>query len=133
MANIKDYIWVFPLVGGILTIVGLLTPVAYLEALGIGEYYWLWGLRYLDAGPYGTFTNWFFELEPKEFTPFLFLDFFVHFVIFLIVALVILTSALKARKEGDIHRFQKIWLSLGIILIIVGIIYLIDTEIRNIV
>jgi len=129
MANIKDYIWVLPLIGGILTLIGLLTPVMYEEVAGMGQYYWLWGLWYLDAGIYGTRTRWVFEMDPKEYSPYIFFNFFIHFIIFLILAIVITVSAVKARKEGGPQRFEKKWLAQGLALIIIAIIYLIDTEI----
>lgn len=56
MAGIKKYYWVFLLTGGIIAIIGLFTPTAYLNIRFIyegdyheyDEYLWMWGLFYYN-------------------------------------------------------------------------------------
>ncbi|MFX1315561.1 MAG: hypothetical protein ACFE9T_06820 [Promethearchaeota archaeon] len=128
MVNIKDYIWVFPLVGGILTIVGLLTPVAYVRISNNSQYYWLWGLFFAHIGG-STHTEWIFEMEPKEISPAIFLFFLVNFVVFLIFAIGSIKSAYKAKKEKETKQFEKSWLTQGIGVIVLAILFIIFTEI----
>ena len=42
-------IWMIPLIGGIVTLVGLLLPGAYLDLGGVQTYIWTWGLAYLHT------------------------------------------------------------------------------------
>ncbi|MFX1411723.1 MAG: zinc ribbon domain-containing protein [Promethearchaeota archaeon] len=128
MTDFKDYIWVFPLVGGILIILGLLTPVAYVRVSNVGEYYWLWGLFFAHVGS-STHTEWIFEMEPQELSPAIFLYFLINFVIFLILAIGIIKSANNARKEKETQQFEKSWLTQGIAFIILAVLFIILTEI----
>ena len=43
------YIWTMPLIGGFLTLLGLLLPAAYLDVMGEQMYLWTWGLGYLHS------------------------------------------------------------------------------------
>ncbi|MFX1315251.1 MAG: hypothetical protein ACFE9T_05265 [Promethearchaeota archaeon] len=129
IAYLKDYIWLFPLIAGILTIIGLFTPSSYLNLLGIKEYYWMWGLIFLDTGPYGSSTIWFYEIEPTQVTIFIFLQKFIHFIVLFIFASWICITAYKAAKEGDTNKYELFWIILGICLIIMAISYIIEMEI----
>jgi hypothetical protein len=129
MGESKKYIWILPLIGGILVLIGLLTPVYYFSELGMGEYYWIWGLRYLDAGPYGEHTDWIFELAPKEFTIFLFWQHFVNFLLFLLFSIIILKSAYNAKRDDNLQRFENKWLGMGIAFIILAISFIVEAEI----
>ncbi|MFX1315560.1 MAG: hypothetical protein ACFE9T_06815 [Promethearchaeota archaeon] len=62
MADIKDYIWVFPIIGAVLGIITFLAPVAswtqsysgYYGIYSLDWYYWIWGFTLISAsyGPY---------------------------------------------------------------------------------
>ena len=57
MAEIKNYIWVVPIIGGIFGIITFLAPVMYMnlsvEGTSIDWYYWIWGLTtYSASDPY---------------------------------------------------------------------------------
>ncbi|MFX1321818.1 MAG: hypothetical protein ACFFAQ_09240 [Promethearchaeota archaeon] len=61
MADIKDYLWVFPIVGAIFGIITFLAPAAdwtysYGGYISIDWYCWIWGLTSVSAsyGPYST-------------------------------------------------------------------------------
>ncbi len=47
---LQEYIWIFPLIGGVLIILALLSPVAYFEGaffgLPVKWYFWMWGFGY---------------------------------------------------------------------------------------
>ncbi len=126
ISNSKNYIWSFPLLAGIVTIIGLLTPSSALEEV---EIHWMWGLRYLNLFPVDTSFNWIFELAPKDFTPIIFICKIIPFFILLIIAILSIIFALKLRKRGDFQDFERKWLLCGISFIIIGIFYLIEIEI----
>ena len=44
MAEIKDYIWIVPLIGGILALGAFFAPAAYVETGGTYFYLWMWAL-----------------------------------------------------------------------------------------
>ena len=54
MVNQRDYIWSFPLVGGILTLIGLFTPASIV----LGNFSWLFGLVYMDSDPFYNYFYW---------------------------------------------------------------------------
>jgi len=126
ISNSKNYIWSFPLLAGIVTIIGLLTPSS---ALGEVEINWMWGLRYLNLFPVDTSFNWIFELAPKDFTPIIFICKIIPFFILLTISILSIIYALKLRKAGDFRNFERKWLLCGVFFIIVGIVYLIEIEI----
>ncbi|MFX1411298.1 MAG: hypothetical protein ACFFA6_13190 [Promethearchaeota archaeon] len=89
----------------------------------------MWGLIFLDAGPYGSSTVWFYEIEPTQVTIFIFLQKFIHFMGLFIFAAWICITAYKAATEANTNRYELFWIILGISLIIITISYIIETEI----
>lgn len=49
-----NYIWVAPLIGAVLALIGFFTPVAYFEAYDGSIYMWMWGLNYIELYGYGS-------------------------------------------------------------------------------
>lgn len=43
MDKYKNYIWSIPLIGGIISLIALLTPAAYDSSMENYYYYWIWG------------------------------------------------------------------------------------------
>jgi hypothetical protein len=122
---LKDYIWVFPLIAGILTIIGLFTPSIYVLNPGMNIYYWMWGLMIVDSGPYGSFTYWYFELSPPKESLSLFLQQFIHFIGLFVFATWICILAYKAAKERNPNKYELFWIILGISHILASISYII--------
>ena len=50
----KEYSWVLPLIGGILTIIGILLPTAYFSYSGTSWTWWVWNLTVLGVSGYGS-------------------------------------------------------------------------------
>ncbi len=89
----RDHIWSFPLIGGILSLIGLFTPAS----IFVGNFNWMWGFSFFDGSP-----------------P-LFLWSLLQFLLHLTPLIIILVSSIFAivlsfliRKNGDIQRFQKL-------------------------
>jgi len=43
MGRYKNYLWLIPFIGGIISLIALLTPAAYDSSMGNYYYYWIWG------------------------------------------------------------------------------------------
>lgn len=54
MREIKDYIWIVILIGGILTLVSILTPVSYVIRSNLEYYTWMWGLSFYNLEGWGS-------------------------------------------------------------------------------
>jgi len=120
--NYKNYIWTFPLLGGILTIIGLLTPFSMED----GVYSWLWGGNYFELGGDSYF---YWTLEIYQDVPLIFISNITLFIILLITAIGSIIYSLMVWKTGDFKRYERKWLYLGILFIIATIVYLIEFEI----
>jgi hypothetical protein len=107
MVNIKEKLWIFALVGGVLGVIAFFTP-AWSVSEGM---VWLWNFY---TGPYGS---GFIDTEEPIFT------LGVISTIFLLVGFVVLliTAILSKLKN---RNFNIIWLIGGILTAISPIIYL---------
>ena len=59
----KDYSWVLPLIGGILTIIGMLLPTAYFSYSGTSWSWWMWNLTVLSVSGYGSESLFISEID----------------------------------------------------------------------
>lgn len=59
----KDYSWVLPLIGGILTIIGILLPTAYFSYSGTSWSWWVWNLTVLGVSGYGSESVFISEID----------------------------------------------------------------------
>ncbi|MFX1418250.1 MAG: zinc ribbon domain-containing protein [Promethearchaeota archaeon] len=119
MADIKGYIWVFPIVAGILGIITLITPVVSMNFLGYWTAnLWLWGLYVFNyaatGGPAGT-------TFPPEI---LISSLIISSLIGLCVILLIITG-LIAKRKNDLRKVKIPSIATGVILIIAEILWLI--------
>jgi hypothetical protein len=121
MASIRDYAWAFSLTGGVIALIALLTPAANISDYYTSMYYWMWGLRSVQAYYYGSLTN--FAQDPIEVSISL-----ISSAIVLICIIGIILSASKSRKKMDFAK-KKSWLSLSILLIIGTIIWMVGIEV----
>ena len=123
MVDIKDYLWFFPLLAGILMIIGLLTPFS----MRSGEYIWLWGLRYYGIGT-KPFFEWIFKLQPLQFTPIIFINNLIFFLALLIISIGSIIYSLKAKRREEAKKFERNLFLWGILFIVLIIVYLIEFE-----
>ena len=119
MKKIKEYYWILPLSGGILSIIGLFIPVWY----SITEYeenLWMWGLiEHISVG--GVF-----DFLPPE----LLIPGFITAILILIFSIVTIIFALFIVRGKKI-RFsaEKLWIIIGFLELCVVIIYIVAMDI----
>ena len=112
MSNQQNHIWSFPLVGGVLTLIGLLTPASIV----LGNFTWLFGLIYYDLDPLSLFFYW---------NPFVFLVNLIPLIILLSLSIAAIILSAISRSEQDFIRFKKIFFILGGLFFIPSLIHLI--------
>lgn len=126
ISDSKNYIWSFPLLAGIVTMIGLLTPSSAFKEVDIN---WMWGLKYSNIFAVDSSFDWIFDLAPKHFTQIIFICKIIPFFIFLAISILSIIFALKLRKSGDFRSFERRWLLCGVSFIILGVFYIIEIEI----
>jgi hypothetical protein len=89
----KDYIWTIPLLGVIITLIGILTPTTYRNSWGVEEYYWMWGFIYSYRPGYYLYTQ-FFGFAYEIFIPSL-----ICFSILAIILIALLIASTKEKKH----------------------------------
>jgi hypothetical protein len=119
-SSIKEYDWAFPLVGGIIALIALLTPAAYYSTFSGSMNVWMWGLFSIYAYGYGSIST--FTQDPGE----LFIS-ISSSILVLISIIVIISKANKTRNYGDKSK----WLGASISLIIGTIFWIVGMEING--
>jgi hypothetical protein len=132
MVNIKK-IWIFPLLGGIIALIGLLTPTAYLTlSFGLvefNEYDWMWGLVYSELLDY-EFFDFDYSFEFNIFAPGIFTLGLVISILILVIAILSMTTAIKFKRlNGYFLEVKKSWIITGILYFAFTIFYIIGMEI----
>jgi len=132
IADIKDYIWTIPLIGGILLLISFFTPSAYATVMGISEYQWMWGLFHVDIYGYSPETGLTLTEEPAEYMIPIFLSGIFSAIIILIASIMLITSANSIRKgRKNSKDFENMWLGMGILVFIAAIIYMVGIDITT--
>ena len=113
----KKYTWLFPFLGGIIVIIGLLTPIAsYYNYLQI----WMWGL--IVTRFYGI------SVEFVNDTLIFNIGIISSIILTIFSLILIITGYLYKRGHFDNNRISKIWISSGIIILTATIIPLITLD-----
>lgn len=124
MNDTRNYNWAFPFIGGILIIIGLLTPASYGSALGITENFWMWGLwsiSYIGIGTIVDFTYY----APEVLVPGI-----ICTILLLIGSFKILSKSYNVRMgKANFEKSHESWLGMGILFIVTAIIYIIGMQI----
>ena len=125
----KNYIWIIPLISGIIAIIGLLTPMVYYNLVEYGYYgilkadiyWWMWCLVSMSLSAYGYSDS---ETKFVSDSAFLIPSIITTVIIILVaVNLFILAKSTKTKKL-DTKHFNSSIIS-GITLIFTMIIYMI--------
>ena len=111
MTNLKDFIWIFPVIGGILIIVSLLTPAAYFK-LG-DQSLWLIG--------YNDYLGW-----PEDI-----MDLMLGILIFSILLSVSILMIYLGFESWRGKTYKNLLFLLPIVIIICIIIWLVAIEGRE--
>ncbi len=132
MADIKDYIWTIPLIGGILLLISLFTPSAYATQMGIKEYHWMWGLFHVEICGFSPETGITITEEPAKYMIPILLSGIFSAIIILIASIMLITSANSIRiGRRNSKDFESMWLGMGIMIFIAAIIYMIGIDITT--
>jgi len=132
MADIKDYLWVFPIIGAVLGIITFLAPVAAWTQSGYGYYayslnwyYWIWGFTTISAsyGPYSDTIN-----GITENGTFLAVSIVCTIIIAIgIVALII--GGAQSKRSTEYNKNVIVISSIGAALLLIGpIVWLIGAD-----
>ncbi|MBY8992318.1 MAG: zinc ribbon domain-containing protein [Candidatus Lokiarchaeota archaeon] len=126
MREIYEYIWIFPLIGGIFSILALLTPAAYFSESFYTFNLWMWGLISVQVndpyfGSYGetTFIDNIFILTPSV----------IASIIIGVSSIILISSAVTCKKKlkaDDIIKSN--WLTPAILILISTIAWIISIE-----
>ncbi|MFX0082379.1 MAG: zinc ribbon domain-containing protein [Candidatus Hodarchaeota archaeon] len=126
----RDYIWVLPLIGGVLILISFFTPALYADQMGIEEYYWMWGLWYGSAAGYGSDTLFIATEEPSKYMMPIFYSGLIPAVLILIGSIILIASSNAVRTgRRDIKNAENGWIGMGIMMIVASIIYIIAIDI----
>lgn len=117
----QDYIWIFPLIGGVLTIIALLSPIAYFEGaffgLPVKWYLWMWG--------FGYGINGFGVVNDDEF---LILSFGIS-LLFSISSIKLIHIAYRVKTYEDVYdSLNKLLYAIGIfqVILIIGLMVVLE-------
>ncbi|MFX1314319.1 MAG: hypothetical protein ACFE9T_00515 [Promethearchaeota archaeon] len=108
MVNIKNFIWIFPVLGGILTIIALFFPAAYFEITN----YPVWMVGYNDE------TGWLKSVA----------DLALGIIIVLIIfgaSIILVYTGIKSFKG---EAATKLWSILASVIIILSVIWIVAIE-----
>ncbi len=121
MGDIREKAWAFPIVGGIIALIALLTPTAYLSEYLGSMYVWMWGLLSVQLYGYGSNTQ--FTEEPGE------------LMISIICTIIVLISIIAMLASGSSNKkfraTAKSWVAPSVFLMIGTIIYIVGLEINT--
>jgi hypothetical protein len=124
MAEAKDYLWLCPFIGAILTGISLFTPAAF-ETYGNTSFIWMTGFMVVTGGMLGPETGFFAEPLGGEVIPGYIIPGSIATVFLAICTIILFVSALT-------HRGKEIpgsWIALGIMLIAGAIYFIAGVEI----
>ncbi|MFX1389792.1 MAG: hypothetical protein ACFE9Z_07015 [Promethearchaeota archaeon] len=121
MGDIKEKAWAFPVVGGIIALIALLTPASYISEYYVSMYVWMWGLFSVQVYGYGGYTR--FTADPGELTISLLCTIFI---LINIIAMVVI-GALNKRQGTS----EKNWVAPSVLVIVGTIIYIAGLEINT--
>jgi len=94
MAEVRDYVWLFPLTGGIIALISLVTPAVSVTLMGlISGSLWFWGLYTYNYG--GMYYGTEFVMDSLVLIPSL-----ITTCLLVIGAVLLLVAALNLRRKN---------------------------------
>lgn len=119
MANMKDYIWVFPIIAGILAFIAIVTPVASINLMGtVTANLWMWDLYIYNYG--GMLVGTDFITEPMVMIPSL-----IATILIAIGGVGSLVSGITLKRNDKIRKVIIPSAILGILFILAELLWLI--------
>ncbi|MEJ2249105.1 MAG: hypothetical protein P8Y70_09015 [Candidatus Lokiarchaeota archaeon] len=126
MRDLKKYMYAFPLVSAILSIIAILTPTAGTDLMGLMMMYiWMWGLFYISIAAIPPASS---GITLIEFTSnYSLLAFSIFCTIIIILSIILLVISTVRLKNG--RNMDTMMIISSTILIAISIIYIIGVEI----
>ncbi len=111
----KNYFWVPPLIGGILSLISLATPAAYFSQMGNSIYVWMWGFLSIKLyGYYGYITETAFTDNMNLLIP----SIICSLIIFIGAVTLIAFANMNRKGTTNVQEVKNKWYFLSILLII---------------
>jgi hypothetical protein len=119
MVEIRQYIWVFPVVAGVLAIVSLITPAVSMNVVGmLAANLWFWDLYTYSYS--GVFSGTEFITEPTVMA-----TNFIITGILATVGILLLAIGVRSKDELDLRKIKTPLIAFGVLFIISEILWLI--------
>ena len=136
MGDLSDHCYAFPFLGGVLTIIALLCPVAYFisdEVMWYGTYIWMWGLSI--SRELGRSEILLFRRRPDLFFQTYGLEIFgiipslISTIGLVFCAFILISTAQKVKHNNmDEDLAAKIWVIMSILITSLTIFWIISME-----
>ena len=124
--EIKKYIWIVVLIGGILTLVSIFTPVSYYIRSNYEGYNWMWGLSYFHMEGFGSDINFSLFENPIRFYLPIFLSELIPAILIFLSSIMLIIMANRLRVDRThIKDIENKLIGWGVTLILAPIIYMI--------
>lgn len=118
-----EYVWLIPLISGILAIIAFVTPVAFFNRMGISWYWWMWNLSVMGVSGLGSESIFISEID------FMIPSLIISCIMILSI-ITLLSLAIKARTRNlDMKNFESVSITIGTLLIGSNIYYLLAMDI----
>lgn len=125
--DFRDFIWVFPLIGGIITLISLFTPAAFVFRMWDFVFFWMWGLLVIHYSSIelGTFNSITFNDNMLILIP----SIISSIVIFISVIILFVSSYFCRRERNEQNIIKSRGLGPSILIIVSTILWMITIEI----
>ncbi len=122
MSYFKKNLWILPLIGSIIVLISLFTPVTTWTPTGNLVYQWMFQMA-LRVEPYLEFLLW-------RWDPFLLsLSIILSVIICASALILIILTTIYVRSSKSYHNLKKIWLLFAIVIIISTLTWIIKMEV----
>ena len=128
MIERKNYFWVPPLIGGILSLIALATPATYISGMGNYIYVWMWGLASIKLySYYGYITDTTFTDNMNLLIP----SIICSLIIFIGAVVLICFANMNRKGTRVLQEVKNKWYTLSILLIITTAGWMIVYEVES--
>ncbi len=122
MGENYEKMWSIPLIGGIIAIIAVLTPVASFDTMGVSWYWWMWTLSVMGISGMGSEALFITEVD-------IMIPSLITTVIMILNIISLLSLAIKTKtRKLDTKNFESTSIIIGILLIGITIYYLVTID-----
>ena len=124
----KNYFWIAPLLGGVLSLIALLTPATYLSMYGEYFYVWMWGLVSIKLyDPYDDI--YYTDTQLTDNVRLLIPSIICSIFIFIFAVILIASANLNRTGKKEFNELKRSWYGLSFLSIITTAAWMISYEI----